>query len=329
MRPAKENDMETEKNEDVAPAIPAAENPPLHFCIEGGYLIGGQYDRMGTPHQYMYATGMNVVGCSMLRCDDCEAVVVNVFGLKLANGLKPHEAYWEPGSTPSSELLVPTRRESTRLYCCRCTARQEMNCTSTQPSPPYDYMDPTPLNWRCAGHPVLPRYLDGKDQLAVADELLGSPATQGEKYLAADDLRLMLRAADAELHEVLLALLSETIAKGEGLRLSRALATVDAEPRAFIAQLGAVDPDHVRFRAEDEARGGWTLRERLSHAVGTCVLDARKMVYDWTRLYRLFERLFPNTRSLRLIQAMNAYDSNRVACALLEAHEALSGKTID
>lgn len=289
----------------------------LRLCKEGGYLIGGGYRRMGTPHQYMFDRLMNVVGCSRLRCDDCGAVVVNVLGRELAEGVQPRDAYWEPGGAPSSELVVPTRWANKRLYCCRCTERQEMSYTSTQPSPPYDYMDPLPLNWRCAGHPALPRHLDGTDQLAVAEQLLGSPSEQGKKYLAAEELQLMLRAADAELHATLLALLQETLVKDEGLRLARALATVDAEPAAFIRQLAAIDPDQSRFQAEDATRGGWTLRERLSHTVGECIMNAPTEAWAWCALQDLAKKLLIGTRSRSLIEAFCRYDAFLIADMLV------------
>jgi hypothetical protein len=183
-------------------------------------------------------------------------------------------------------------------------------------------MDPTPLNWRCAGHPALPRHLDGIDQLAVAEELLGSPAEQGQKYLAADGLRLMLRAADTELHEVLLVLLREALAKDEGLRLARALATVDAEPAAFISQIAAIDPDHRRFRVEDATREGWTLLERLSHTVGACILNAPTEAWAWCALQEQAKKLVVDTKSRELVQALCKYDSFLIADILVKMNGA-------
>ena len=297
---------------------------PRHFCVEGGYLIGGNYSHMGTPHQYMYATDISAVGCSMLRCDDCGVMVANVLGRELAEGVKPCEAYWEPGTTPTdSTLLVPTRWSTARLYCCRCTMRLMLSSISVQPSPPYDYFDHRPLNWRCAGHLRLPRYINDKDQLAVAQELLVSQLPRGMEYpTIINELRLMLRAADNDLLIGLIALLQDVLITGEGLRLARALGATEAAPGVFARQLKRINPDHERFSASDPISDGWTLRERLSHTVGECILRAPKEAWAWCDLQELAKRLMVGTRSIKLIEAICIKDPSHVAYAFAKMNGA-------
>lgn len=288
-----------------------------HVCWEGGYLVGGEY-RMGAPHHYRFKDFRNVVGCSMLQCDVCHAVVVNILGHKLSEGVLPCNAYWEPGSSPDPKMVVPAKWAYQRFYCCHCYAYGVMGSTITKPSPPHDYMDVI-LRWRCMGHPELPRYVDGKDQRIAADELLSSPVSQGGHFYTTDDLQLMLRAADAELHEVLLALLRETLTHGEGMRLSRALTVVNAEPTAFVRQLASIQTDDSRLTVPDTVCAGWTLRDRFSHAVASCIMGADA----WWTLRPLAIELFPGTLSWDLIKVMNEHEPNSVICALLEGNEAL------
>lgn len=292
-----------------------------HVCLEGGYLVGGEY-RMGSPHQYRFEHLRNVVGCSVLQCDRCDAVVVNILGHKLAEGVAPRNAYWEPGSSPDPKLVVPARWPDQRLYCCRCYAHVETGSTITKPSPPHDYMDVI-LRWRCMGHPELPRLLDGKDQLVFADELLSSPVSNGGHGYTTDDLQLMLRAADTQLRDELLALLRGTLTGGGGLRLFRAFIVVNAEPAAFVSQLASIQADDSRLTASLVGHGAWTLRDHFSHAVATCILRADA----WSALKSLAKKLFPGTLSWDLIKIMIAHEPDAVIYDLRKRNEAMRTTT--
>jgi hypothetical protein len=132
----------------------------MHVCAGGGLLVDRRRFLPTDPSDYQHPAAIRAVGCSNLRCPDCDCPVRQHPGLQVAEGRRvlARELYdledWagHPDLEPS---------HAGRLYACRCTAwltSGQRQVIDADPGP----LDPV-FPWRCAGHPepTLPVELDG------------------------------------------------------------------------------------------------------------------------------------------------------------------------
>ena len=140
----------------------------LHFCVHGGFVVGGDGWLPQRSWDYHWGSITPDVGCNNLICDECHQRVRQRRGLEVASGQRvgPDEL---KGADPSHWHTIEALEASAvgRIYACHCKVRVAFAPRAT--NPPDDELHGLHTAWKCAGHPALslPLSLEG---VAVAGD---------------------------------------------------------------------------------------------------------------------------------------------------------------
>lgn len=136
---------------------------PSHFCQAGGRLVGADELISSEPSAYGHEAAGLYIGCSSLRCRECDGVVKQQAGLRDLENLRQHlTALAEQKDWASLPFFEASA--STRIYACACHAWAEASSRFLDDREDDDPIPAPVPPWRCGGHPVakLPITVDGE-----------------------------------------------------------------------------------------------------------------------------------------------------------------------
>lgn len=132
----------------------------LHFCLDGGQLVGADYTIPDDPSIVNDGSlQFTLIGCSQLVCTECGVKVRNAahFGSRPGFGNRAAQVYdTKDWRTIPDDVLLEVPGYLGRFYVCRCNHHVECS-TRLLKSDAWETFDIShlvvDLPWRCAGHP--------------------------------------------------------------------------------------------------------------------------------------------------------------------------------